>query len=86
MPLFARRLIVALLSCAMALPTAMAPARAQAPDLPALGDVSYDDLSPANERKLGEAITERGFEFFRDRGAIWLLRNDDPEPASLGNC
>jgi len=55
-PLFARRLIVALLSCAMALPTAMAPARAQAPDLPALGDVSYDDLSPANERRFGEEI------------------------------
>ena len=56
MPLFARRLIVALLSCALALPAAVVPARAQAPDLPALGDVSYDDLSPANERRFGEEI------------------------------
>lgn len=44
------------------------------------------DCSSSRSRKIGEAITERGFEFFRDRGAIWLLRNDDPEPASLGNC
>ena len=55
-PLPARRLIVALLSCALALPAGVAPARAQAPELPALGDVAYDDLSPANERRFGEQI------------------------------
>ncbi len=31
-------------------------ARAQTPELPSLGDVAGDDLSPANERRLGEAI------------------------------
>jgi predicted Zn-dependent protease len=55
-PFPARRLIVAVLSCALALPTGVAPARAQAPELPALGDVTHDDLSPANERRLGEQI------------------------------
>jgi len=56
-PLLARRLIVTLLSCALALPTGVAPARAQAPDLPALGDMTHDDLStPANERRVGEQI------------------------------
>ena len=47
-PLLVRRLIVAVLSCALAAPAGIAPARAQAPELPALGDVAYDDLSPAN--------------------------------------
>ncbi|MCU0765000.1 MAG: M48 family metalloprotease [Burkholderiaceae bacterium] len=56
MPHPARRLIVALLSCALALPAGVAPARAQAPELPALGDVAFDDLSPANERRFGEQI------------------------------
>jgi beta-barrel assembly-enhancing protease len=55
-PGFARRLIVAVLSAALALPAGVAPARAQSPDLPALGDVAGDDLSPANERRLGEQI------------------------------
>ena len=55
-PLPARRLIVALLSCALSLPPGVVPARAQAPELPALGDVAYDDLSPANERRFGEQI------------------------------
>jgi predicted Zn-dependent protease len=55
-PVPARRLIVALLSCALALPTGVAPVRAQAPELPALGDVAADDLSPANERRFGEQI------------------------------
>jgi len=57
-PGLARRLIVVLLACALAAPGGLAPARAQAPNLnlPALGDVSDDDLSPANERRLGEAI------------------------------
>ncbi len=32
------------------------PVRAQTPELPTLGEVAADDLSPANERKLGEAI------------------------------
>ncbi len=56
MPGFARRLIVALLSCALAAPAGVVPARAQTADLPALGDVTADDLSPANERRLGEQI------------------------------
>lgn len=56
MPLLVRRLIVAVLSCALAAPAGIAPARAQAPELPALGDVAYDDLSPANERRFGEQI------------------------------
>ncbi len=56
MPLFLRRLLVALLSCALALPTGVAPARAQVPELPALGDTASEDLSPANERRFGEQI------------------------------
>jgi predicted Zn-dependent protease len=32
------------------------PVRAQTPELPTLGEVAADDLSPANERRLGEAI------------------------------
>ena len=48
--------MVALLSCALALPTGVPPVHAQAPDLPALGDVADDDLSPANERRFGEQI------------------------------
>jgi predicted Zn-dependent protease len=55
-PGLARRLIVAIVSCAIAAPAAVAPARAQTPDLPALGDVAADDLSPTNERRLGEQI------------------------------
>ena len=34
----------------------MAPVQAQSNELPALGDVAADDLSPANERRVGEAI------------------------------
>jgi predicted Zn-dependent protease len=52
----ARRLIVAAVCCTLALPGGIAPARAQTLNLPALGDVASDDLSPANERRLGEAI------------------------------
>jgi len=55
-PSLARRLIVALVACALAAPGGIAPARAQAPNLPALGDAAADDLSPANERRLGEQI------------------------------
>jgi predicted Zn-dependent protease len=55
-PAFASRLIVALLSCALALPAGWTPARAQTPELPALGDVAADDLSPASERRFGEQI------------------------------
>ena len=56
MPSLARRLIVALVACALAAPGGIAPARAQAPNLPAFGDAAADDLSPANERRLGEQI------------------------------
>ncbi len=56
MPGFARRLIVAVVSCALAAPAGIAPARAETYNLPALGDVAADDLSPANERRLGEQI------------------------------
>ncbi len=55
-PGLARRLIVTLLSCALAAPAGVAPVRAQMPELPALGDVAADDLSPANERRFGEQI------------------------------
>jgi len=37
-------------------PVAFAPAFAQSNELPALGEAGADDLSPANERKLGESI------------------------------
>ena len=57
MPGLVRRLIVAIVSCALAAPTAVAPARAQS-NLPALGDVAAEDLSPANERRLGESIMQ----------------------------
>jgi predicted Zn-dependent protease len=54
---FARRLLVTLLCCALAAPGgAVAPVRAMTPNLPALGDAAADDLSPSNERRLGEAI------------------------------
>jgi predicted Zn-dependent protease len=51
-----RRLIVSLVSLALCLPAGVVPARAQALDLPALGDIASDDLSPLNERRLGESI------------------------------
>ncbi|MCS7101190.1 MAG: M48 family metalloprotease, partial [Burkholderiaceae bacterium] len=43
------------MACALSAPPTL---RAQSPqiELPALGDAAADDLSPANERKLGEAI------------------------------
>jgi predicted Zn-dependent protease len=43
---------------ALALNAPLAPVRGQSPniELPSLGEVAADDLSPANERKLGEAI------------------------------
>ena len=57
MRLFARRLLVTILACALAAPGgAVAPVRAQSPNLPSLGDAAADDLSPGNERRLGEAI------------------------------
>jgi predicted Zn-dependent protease len=37
-------------------PLAVAPARAQSNELPSLGEAGGDDLSPANERKLGESV------------------------------
>jgi len=40
-------------------PLAVAPARAQSNELPSLGEAGGDDLSPANERKLGESIMAR---------------------------
>ena len=54
---FARRALCALLAVALGLAPAPAVVQAQqAPELPSLGEVAADDLSPANERKLGEAI------------------------------
>ncbi len=56
-PRFSKRLIVTVLSFALAVQGgSLAPAYAQGAQLPALGDVAADDLSPANERRLGEAI------------------------------
>jgi predicted Zn-dependent protease len=52
----ARRLIVSVMSCALCLPAGVAPVRAQGLELPALGDVSSQDLSPISERRLGEAV------------------------------
>ena len=54
--MLARRLIVSLVSLALCLPAGVLPSRAQVPELPALGDVSSEDLSPLNERRIGEAI------------------------------
>jgi predicted Zn-dependent protease len=57
LPGLARRLIVTLLCCALAAPGgAFSPVRAQTINLPSLGDTAADELSPANERRLGEAI------------------------------
>ena len=44
------------------------------------------DCSSSRSDATGEAITERGFEFFRNAGAIWFVRNDDPEYGTAGNC
>jgi predicted Zn-dependent protease len=49
---FVARLIVVAVSFALTAP----PALAQSSELPTLGEAASDDLSPANERKLGEAI------------------------------
>lgn len=50
-----RRLLALAVVCTLTLPTGPA-AWAQSVDLPALGDAAADDLSLANERKLGEQI------------------------------
>lgn len=55
-------------------------ARAQAPqiELPTLGDVAVDDLSPANERKLGEAIMRQALRdpsYLPDPDATEYLNN-----------
>jgi predicted Zn-dependent protease len=53
----ARRCIAALVALSLAAPPTLLPAaHAQQIELPSLGDVAADDLSPANERRLGEAI------------------------------
>jgi len=53
----ARRLIVTVVACALTVPGGVVgPVQAQTNSLPALGDVTEDDLSPANERRLGETI------------------------------
>jgi predicted Zn-dependent protease len=51
----ARLFVVAFVAIALNT-TPMPRAHAQAPELPALGEVAADDLSPANERRLGESI------------------------------
>jgi len=69
-----RRIVAAIVALALALPPAgplapVAPAQAQA--LPDLGDVSQVNLSPAQERKLGETIMREA----RAQGGVL----DDPE-------
>ncbi|HXF46426.1 MAG TPA: M48 family metalloprotease [Burkholderiaceae bacterium] len=49
------RSITLAVACTLATPP-VARAQTQQIELPTLGDVAVDDLSPANERKLGEAI------------------------------
>ena len=53
---FLSRGIVLAVSLALNAPLAPAVAQSQNIELPSLGEVAADDLSPANERKLGEAI------------------------------
>lgn len=38
------------------------------------------DCSSSRSKATGQAITERGFEFFRSNGAIFFVLNTDPEP------
>ena len=52
---FASRCLCLTLAAALTLQPALV-ARAQTPELPSLGDAGADDLSAANERRLGEAI------------------------------
>ncbi len=52
-----RSSIIVAVALALTAPNAAVPiAHAQSSELPTLGEVAADDLSPANERKLGEAI------------------------------
>ena len=52
-----RRALALAVALTLSVPPAVAPlARAQTQELPALGDVAADDLSPAAERRLGETI------------------------------
>ena len=43
------------------------------------------DCSSSRSKKTGQAISERGFAFFRDRGAIFAVLVTDPSTASAGN-
>jgi predicted Zn-dependent protease len=52
----ATRALAFTVALTMATPPSLAPAFAQSQELPTLGEVAADDLSPTNERKLGEAI------------------------------
>ncbi len=54
--LASRFLSLALTAALTAQPAAIPVVRAQSQDLPSLGDAGGDDLSPGNERRLGEAI------------------------------
>lgn len=59
MPQLIRRFIVVAVAFALTAPPVVVtapPAFAQSSDLPTLGEAASDDLSPANERKLGDAI------------------------------
>jgi predicted Zn-dependent protease len=51
-----RRSLICIIAASLAAAPMQRAAWAQAPELPTLGEVAADDLSPANERKLGEAI------------------------------
>lgn len=44
------------------------------------------DCSSSRSKATGQAITERGLEFFRKAGAIYVLLVTDPDVSSMGNC
>ncbi len=56
MPRPALRALAAAVALTLAVPPSVAPVRAQPIELPTLGETAVDDLSPSNERRLGEAI------------------------------
>ena len=72
------RAIAVAVALTMAMPPSLAPVRAQSIELPTLGEAAADDLSPANERKLGEAImreVRRDPAYLADPDATEYLNN-----------
>ncbi|GIL06636.1 MAG: exported protein [Betaproteobacteria bacterium] len=78
MPRPAVRALALAVALTTAAPPSLAPARAQSIELPTLGEAAADDLSPANERKLGEAImreVRRDPAYLADPDATEYLNN-----------